>query len=158
MHAARVEAGDGKDLDLELLLNLIGVIFKPDEEATKNDKSLQAVLSAQFRKSNYDNRGMAAHDRNVPKKNQDTRSPKQSPSDFSKLMQVAFDMKAKMGCMRKAMTKAGISFEKSPNGPKPREQLANGMQKGKFAGTAKTKNKANKIVQHCTFCSQKRGL
>ena len=39
MHAACVEAGDGKDLDLELLLNLIGGIFKPDEEATENDAS-----------------------------------------------------------------------------------------------------------------------
>ena len=101
---------------------------------------------------------MAAHDRNVPKKNQDTRSPEQSPSDFSKLIQVVFDMKAKMGCMRKVMTKAGISFQKSHNGPKPREQLANGMQKGKFAGTANTKNKANKSAQRCTFYSQKGGL
>ena len=49
--------------------------------------------------------------------------------------------------MRKAVTKAGISFDKSPNGPKPREQSANGKQKGKFAGTVKTKNKANKIAQ-----------
>ena len=49
--------------------------------------------------------------------------------------------------MRKAVTKAGISFDKSPNGPKPREQSANGKQKGKFAGTVKTKNKANTIAQ-----------
>ena len=46
LHTARVEAGDGKDLDLELLLNQIGGIFKPDEEATENDESLQAALSA----------------------------------------------------------------------------------------------------------------
>ena len=38
LHAARVEAGAGKDLDLELLLNQIGGIFKPDEEAKENDE------------------------------------------------------------------------------------------------------------------------
>ena len=145
LHAARVDAGSGKDLDLELLLNQIGDIFKPDEEPKENDESLQAALSAQVRKSNYENRGMAAHDHNhdVPKKNQDTRSPKLSSADFSKLMQVVLDMKAEMGSMPRAMTNAGISFEKSPSGPKPREQSANGKQKNKFAGTVKTKNKAN---------------
>ena len=45
------------------------------------------------------------------------------------------------------MTNACISFEKSPSGPKPREQYANGKQKNKFAGAAKTKNKANRIAQ-----------
>ena len=78
LHAARVEAGSGKDSDLELLRNQIGEIFKPDEEATENDESLQVALSAQVRKSNHENRGTAAHDSNVPKKNQDTRSPKQT--------------------------------------------------------------------------------
>ena len=90
---------------------------------------------------------MAAHDRNVPKKNQDTRSPKQSTTDFSKLMQVVFDMKAEMGSMRRAMTNAGISFEKYPSGSKQREQSANGKQKNKFAGTVQTKNKANRVAQ-----------
>ena len=89
---------------------------------------------------------MTAHDHNVPKKNQDTRSPRQSSTDFSKLMQVVFDMKAEMGCMRRAMTNAGISFEKYPSGSKQREQSANGKQKNKFAGTVKT-NKANRIAQ-----------
>ena len=121
--------------------------MKPDEEATENDESLQAALSAQVRKWNYENRGMAAHDRNVPKKNQDTRSSKQSSTDFSKRMQVVFSMKAEMGSMCRAMTNAGISFEKSPSGPKPREQSANGKQKNKFAGTVKTQNKANRMAQ-----------
>ena len=49
--------------------------------------------------------------------------------------------------MRKAMTRAGITFDKSPNEPQPREKSANGKQKGKFAGTAKMKNQANKIAQ-----------
>ena len=73
LHAARVEAGEGKDLDLELLLNQIGEIFKPNEEATETDESLQAALSAQVHKSKNENRGAAAYDRNVPKKKQETR-------------------------------------------------------------------------------------
>jgi hypothetical protein len=45
--------------------------------------------------------------------------------------------------MRKA---TGISFDRSPNKPWPREQAANGKQEGKFAGTAE-KNQSNKIAQ-----------
>ena len=33
-----------------------------------------------------------------------------------------------MGCMHKAMINAGISFERSPNVQKPREQFVNGKQ------------------------------
>ena len=90
---------------------------------------------------------MAAHDRNVPKKNKDTRSPKQSHTDFSKLMQVVFNMKAEMGSMHRAMTNAGISFEKSTSRPKTRDQSATGKQKNKFARTAKMKTKANRVAQ-----------
>jgi hypothetical protein len=46
LHAARVEAGGGKTLDLELLFNQIERIFKPDEEAPEDGRSLQAALSA----------------------------------------------------------------------------------------------------------------
>ena len=90
MHGARVDAGSGKNLNLELLLNQIGDIFKPDEEATENDESLQVALSAQVRQAklarvNCENRGAAVHDRNVPKRNQEPRSLKQAPSSISKL-------------------------------------------------------------------------
>ena len=61
LHAARVEADNGKDLDMEILLNLIGGIFKPEDEAAGDEESLQAALSAQVRKPNYENRGMAVH-------------------------------------------------------------------------------------------------
>ena len=134
-------------MDLELLLNQIEGIFKPDEEAPENDDLLQATMSAQVRKTNNENRGAATYDRNVPKKNQESRSPKPEPSDISKLKQVVFDLKAEMGSMRKAMARAGISFDKSPNMPRPRKQTANGKQKGKFAGKAKMKNKTNKVPQ-----------
>ena len=36
LHAARVEAGNGKDLDMEILLNQVGCIFKAEEEAASN--------------------------------------------------------------------------------------------------------------------------
>ena len=49
--------------------------------------------------------------------------------------------------MRKAMTRACISFDKAPNRQKPREQAANGKQNGKFAGTAKMKNRTDKVAQ-----------
>ncbi len=68
LHAARVESGNKKKLDLELLLNQVGGIFKPDEEATEEDGNLQAALSDQVRKPSYKNRGAAAQGRTVPKK------------------------------------------------------------------------------------------
>ena len=98
--AARVDSSNGETLDLELLLNQIGGMFKPDDEATENDESLQAALSAQVCKANYENRGAAVYDRNVPKKSQESRSPKQASLDISKLTQVVFDLKAEMGSMR----------------------------------------------------------
>ena len=97
LHAASMEAGDGKNLDLEILLNENGGIFKPDEEAPEQDESLQAALSAQVRKTDYENRG----DLNVPKKSQESRSPIPESLDISKLTQVVFDLKAKWGqCAR----------------------------------------------------------
>ena len=45
-HAARVDPGNDKTLDLELLLNQIGGIFKPDDEAPWDDDILQVALSA----------------------------------------------------------------------------------------------------------------
>ena len=38
LHAAHVESGNGKILDLEFLLNQIGGAFKPDEEAPEDDR------------------------------------------------------------------------------------------------------------------------
>ena len=103
LHAARVDSDNGKTLDMEIILNLVGGIFKPEDESAGDEASLQAALSAQVRRTNYEHRGMATQERKPIKKNSDQRSPKQSGSDLSKLMQVVFDMKAEMGCMRKAM-------------------------------------------------------
>jgi hypothetical protein len=49
LHSARVESGNGKVLDLELLLNQVGVIFKPKEDGLEEDVALQAALLAQAR-------------------------------------------------------------------------------------------------------------
>ena len=154
LHAARVEAGNGKDLDMEILLNQVGGIFKPEEEAAGDEESLQAALSANVRRPTYENRGMAAQDRKGPKKNPDNKSPKQSTSEISKLIQAVFDMKTEMCCMRKALSNACITIERSPNVQKPRKHHINGKQKNKFAGAAK-KSKANKIAQRSLVPAEK---
>ena len=74
---------------------------------------------------------MAVQDRKVLKKNPDDKPPKHPGSNLARLIQAVFDMKAEMGCLRRAMTNAGISVEKSPTGQKPKEQLVNGKQKNK---------------------------
>ena len=56
LNAKRVEYSKGKTLDLELLLNRTGSVFKPYGEEPLEDDSLQAALLAQVRKSNYDHR------------------------------------------------------------------------------------------------------
>ena len=72
---------------------------------------------------------MAAQDRKGPKKYPHNIYPNQSKSEISKLIQAVFDMKVKMGCMRKALSNAGITIERSPNVQKPREKPAHGRQK-----------------------------
>ena len=57
----RVEYSKGKVLELELLLNRIGSVFKPVEDDTPEEESLQAALSAQVRKNEY--RGTQAEGR-----------------------------------------------------------------------------------------------
>jgi hypothetical protein len=44
LHAARVESGNGRVLDLELLLKQVGGISKPDEDGPEEDITLQAAL------------------------------------------------------------------------------------------------------------------
>ena len=121
LHAARVEAGNGKDLDMEILLNQVGGIFKAEDEAASHEDSLQAALSDNVQRQNYANRGMAVQDRKGQKKNPDEKPPKPPASDIARLVQAVFDMKAEMGCLRRAMANAGISVEKSPTGQKPKD-------------------------------------
>jgi hypothetical protein len=83
LHAARVESGSGKILDLELLLNQVGGIFKPEDEGLEDDTTLQAALSAQVFKTNYENRGAAMQERPVPKKNSDPRNQQPDPGSVT---------------------------------------------------------------------------
>ena len=73
-----MESGGGKTLDLSLLLNQIGGINIPNEEAAEDAGSLQAALSAQIHKpeTNYENRGKATQDCTGPRENQESRAPK----------------------------------------------------------------------------------
>ena len=58
--------GKKLDSDLELLLNRIGSVFKPNEEEPPEVDTLQAALTAQVRKNNYKHRGAPAKDRDGP--------------------------------------------------------------------------------------------
>ncbi len=100
-----MESGNGKVLDLELLLNQVNGIFKPNEESPEEDVTLLAALSAQVRKKNYENRGAAMQDHTVPKKNSDQRNQRPEYQDRDKLTQLVL---AEMGSMRKAMIRSGF--------------------------------------------------
>lgn len=79
-YATCVDSGNGKNLDLELLLNKIGEIFKPNGEAPEEDESLQVTLSAQVCKTKYEHqardRGAAVENHTRLMTNQESRSPK----------------------------------------------------------------------------------
>ena len=76
----RVEYSKGKVLDRELLLNRIGSVFKPIEDGTPEEESLQAALSAQVRKNEY--RDMQVKDQGGPKQSQNPRPDRaESESD-----------------------------------------------------------------------------
>ena len=66
----KINSGNGKTMHLELLLNQIGGIFKPDEEAPEDDDPLQVVLQAQVHKTNFEHRSALANVSAGPKKTQ----------------------------------------------------------------------------------------
>ena len=72
LNAEHVEYSKGKKLDLELLLNRIGSVFKPIEDETPEDGSQQAALTAQVRKNEY--MGMQGKDRGGPKQSQKSKA------------------------------------------------------------------------------------
>ncbi len=146
-HTARVESENGQKLGLELLCNQVWGIFNPDKEMQEEDCQLQAALSAQVSKTDYENRGAASQNRTNPRKNSESRSPNSGSQDIQKLTRIVIDMKAEMGSMRKATIRSCTSFDKSPNQQPPREPPANGKEKNNFAGTAKKKNRKDKVAQ-----------
>ena len=115
----RVEYSKVEVLDLELLLNRIGSVFKPVEEETPDEESLQAALSAQVRKNEY--KGMQGKDRG-PKQNTNPRPDRAESESDSKLIRLILDLKAEIGVLRKAMTIHGITIESAP--PRNKEQPA----------------------------------
>ena len=52
-----------------------------------------------------------------------------------------------MGSMRKAMIRSRISFDKLPNDQKQKDTSTNGKQKRNFAGTAKKRNRKDRVAQ-----------
>jgi hypothetical protein len=114
----------------------------------EEDVTLQAVLSAQVCKTNYENLGAAMQDHTVPKKNSDPRNQRPEYQCSDKLIQLILDMYSEMGSMRKAMIRSGISFDRLPNEQKQRDTSTNGKQKNHFAGTAKKRNRKDKVAQH----------
>ena len=97
----RVEYNKGKVLDLELLLNRIGRVFKPIEDETPEEESLHAALSAQVRKNEY--RDTQGKDQGGPKQNQNLRPDRAESESDSKLIRLILDLKAEIGVLRKAI-------------------------------------------------------
>ena len=91
----RVEYSKGKVLDLELLLNRIGSVFKPVEDDTLDEESLQAALSAQVRKNEY--KCMQGKDRGGPKQNTNPRPDRAESESDSKLIRLILDLTAEIG-------------------------------------------------------------
>ena len=139
----RVEYSKGKVLDLELLLNRIGSVFKPIEDETPEEESLQAALSAQVRKNEY--KGVQGKDRVGPKQNQNPKPDRIESEPDSKLIRLILDLKAEIGVLRKALTTHGITIESAPT--KNKEQSAIGKQNGKFAGIAKKRTRSRRPGQ-----------
>ncbi len=130
-------------IDLEKLFNQLGSIFKPEVESQEDD-SLQAAMMAHARmqpKPVHQDKG----NHTGPKKKQDTRQGNHESPRLKKLMQVMYDMKAKMGALRRALQRAGICVD-APYQKKNKEQHINGSQKPKFAGIAKKANWKKKIA------------
>ncbi len=143
-------------MDLEILLNQVGGIFKPEDENPDDDTTLQAALSSQACKRHYENRGAVMQDRPARKGNSDPRYQQPEPLERDKLYQLVSDMKAEMGSMCKAMVDVRISFENVPNAQKNKSASDKGKQKNSFAGTAKKRNRKGKVAQRSLVADEEK--
>ncbi len=109
LNEERVEYSKGKKLDLELLLNSIGGIFKRVEEEAQDKESLQAALTAQIRKNEY--KGLQAKNGSGPKAIQNSRPECAEHESDSRLTKLILDLKAEIEILRKAMVNHGISVD-----------------------------------------------
>ena len=112
------------------MLNRIGSVFKPVEDDTPEEESLQAALSAQVRQNEY--KGMQGRDQGCPKQNPNPIPDQAEFESDSKLIRLILDLKAEIGVLHKARTIHGITIESAPT--KYKEQSAIVKQNGKFAG------------------------
>jgi hypothetical protein len=107
LNEERVEYSKGKTLDLELLLNRIGSIFKPIEEEAQEDEALQAALTAQICKSEY--KGTQAKNQTGQKHVQNSRPKRAEQESDSRLTRLILDLKAEIGILRKAMVNHAVT-------------------------------------------------
>jgi hypothetical protein len=131
LNEERVEYSKGKSLDLEMLLNRIGSIFKPIEEEAQEDESLQAALMAQIGKSKF--KGAQAKNQSCLNHVQNSRAYRAEQESDLRLTRLILDLKAEIGILRKAMVNNGISIESAPTSNKLKEQPAVVKQNGRFA-------------------------
>jgi hypothetical protein len=94
LNKEHVEYSKGKSLDLELLLDRIGSIFKPIEEEAQEDESLQAALTAQIRKG--ENKGSHAKKLSGKKPIQNSRPKRAEQESDSRLTRHILDLKAEI--------------------------------------------------------------
>ncbi len=99
-------------------MNRIGSIFKPIEEVAPEDEALQAALTAQICKSEY--QGTQAKNHPCPKHVQNSRPERLEQESDSRLTRLILDMKAEIGILRKAMVNHGISVESALTSNKQR--------------------------------------
>jgi hypothetical protein len=129
----------GKTLDLELLLNRIGSIFRLFEGEALEDETLQAALTSQISKSKY--KGTQAKNQTCPKHVQNSRPNRAEQESNSRLTKLILDLLAEIRILLKAMVNHGISVESAPTSNKQKEQSAVVKQNGRYAGIAKKKNR-----------------
>jgi hypothetical protein len=94
LNEERIEYSKWKSLDLELLLNRIGSIFKPIEEEAPEHESLQTALTAQIHKSKY--KGTQAKNSSGPKQVQNSRPKLVKQESDSRLTKLILDLKAEI--------------------------------------------------------------
>ena len=89
----------GKKLDIELLINIIGSVFKPIEDETPEDESLQAALTTQVRKN--ENKCMQGKVWGGPRQSQNPKPDRAESESDTKLIRLILDLKAVTGVLRR---------------------------------------------------------
>ena len=83
-----------KRIDLQLLPNRIGSVFKPIEDENPEDEPLQAALTAQARMNEY--KGMQGKDLGCPKQSQNPRPNSAESESDPKIIRLNLDLKTEI--------------------------------------------------------------